>query len=478
MNGRQRKILNISKKRLHKLNQEFAENEEKLNELQKAYDNNLDENLEAIDKDELIRIAKLIQEIGSIQNKISINIRNIKEEISKIENDLKKDVNSSVNGDDSPTLELSVKKIREKMKKNNVDASIKIEFDASIGVYRLYLPYNDIPELHVFSCELLGNNSQYVKDLKGKYPDILNSGLDFNIVKMLGEFDEKYSTDLQEKYINNNFMGKIIYDFRKFSNIDKEFINSKQKKQIKNMAKNYKKEHENCTVITNFNKKAAIMLGVGIGVATAGITSMDTKKYNPNDNKQTMAIESTIEEDLEKTDKLPKITEEDLEKTDKLPNIEDNNKKYYDLDGNEISKEKYDKLWNEIDNNPVDVELEDKYTYEPIKVGSIIQLENIDLYYRASDPKPVGNIEKLNCASYKVNAMSATNGNEYFGKTIRNDSIDVNTFMKQTEENYGPLYNISLHIQGLDEDGNVIYEDVGWIHYDDLDLEKKNVKTK
>lgn len=468
MNNSSKKDIKNKKRLLQKLKMKSLKNKELLNDFENKYDSNLDEDLMPIDENLQKELAKSIQGINSAQNKIMTQIRELKEEISSLNNTQKKELEEMLDEDDEPTIELPIKDINEKL-----ESQIKIVFDGSIGMYKIYSPFSETPEIHVFSTELLCDDNEQ----------------DYNLIEAFKDFDMKYNTNLHENYINNIFSGEIIYDLRKFNNIDKDFINSKQKKQIKKIIKNYMKKNKNCKVITRFNKKAVVMLGVGIGIVGAGVSGLkNSKEIKVNNELKNTTISSTIEENLENGEKNNAIVIEkpapsvpDNMPIEEPPENLTNDGTYYNKNDNTEAKDNTNETKEDIE--PINNEILQNVNAdeEPVfKVGSIINasdMENIDLYEGSTTPEPVGNTEGWNFGGYKVGAIAFTDCDTIIN-VIRDSKYSMKDLINEYENAKKFGFKISLLIEGLDDNGNVINPKVGWVNYDDLEMENINVKTK
>lgn len=482
----------------------LEKNRVNLEKLQKDYNDNLDKDLMPIDVVKFKEIAEDIKKIDAEQRKLKIQVKELEKEISekiiKISDseestlelpveEIKDEFNNQnsevlevYDESEEPTLELPTKEIKNAVESFENESSVKIEFDLKNGLYRIYSPYSESPIIHVVSKELLDSNSEeykkYTDELKQKYGENINlDDLDLNVAKAFEKFDKSYNTNIENKYVKSTFNGKIVYDFRKFKRANKnivnnDFLNSKQKRKLKNIAKNYTKKFDNCDIIQFSNKKAAMLLGGALvmgAAATAGVTAVKS-----NEDKKNV---------VEYVDGMPVDSDEE----DII---------YYDDNGNEILKDSTSSSTTEIEthdnikneqvtgesdfDNPDKKEIIDEDEHKEFRVGTIIDakdMENIDLYRESTSPEPVGNTERWNFGGYMVDAIAITDGNTIIN-VVRDNKLSVEDLIKECENSYGPGFNVSLHFEGLDENGNIINEKLGWVRYDDLVQDNKNVKTK
>lgn len=469
------------KEKIDGLHEKYEINREILNRLSDQYDNSLDENLIPQNEETTKQIIDAMQKVRNQQKDYLVEITKLKEELNnknfeKIMAESKKAVEALME-DDEPTVELQIEEDLE----DTLDLSeisdvgdIKIVFDAQTGVYRIHSSNKTVPYLYVVQKELLEDKNINVLKQKEEY----GKDIDLNLVNALDEYDKKYHSKLKDKYVTNTFEGKIIYDFRKFSSLNKEFLNSKHKKAMKKMAKNYAKKHKNCSVINFFNKKTAVLLGISI-TAGAAVSSMTPMKNNDNNyNKEKVSIESTTLEDLEKTDKLPEvITEDQTNRVVITENIIDNTKATTEKekDVTEVTSEKKTKEIKDIEEKTEKLTEEEEIKEEKTitKVGNKLNLQNIDLYYTSLEPEPRGNTMNLNCDEFKINSISVTYGPEIV-EIIKNDSISIEELKEKYEKEYGDELRICFNVDGIDKYGNTIYKNVGWIDYSDIN---NNINT-
>lgn len=502
---------NIKKK--EELLKIIEKNRISLEELQKYYNDNLDKDLMPIDVDKFKIIAENIKKLDAEQRKLKMQVRELEKEISEkvVEINVSeeatdelpvKEIKEKLNKEnenirleiydesEEPTFELPRKEIKEELDKSS---NIKIECDLKNSIYRIYSPYSESPFIHVVSKELLDPNSKeyktYKSELIEKHGLDLEYGLDLNIEKAFEKFDKKYNTNIAEAYSTNTFEGKIVYDLRKFSRskniIDNDFLSSKEKRALKNIAKNYSKKHDNCDIVQFSNKKAAMLLGSAI-VVGAVATSIPSIKTTEEDNNSVVEYLNGMPIDADENDII-----------------------YYDKDGNEISKDnttsstidiKTDDSVKEEQTTTEDVfdsstedEIIEENDHKDFRVGDIISaedMENVDLYHLPTDSVSVGNISNWpNIVSYKIAGISPTDisastyinteiNGELVQFAIRNNNISTEEIKKKLDDQYGPGYNIRLHIMALDENGNVINDQFGWVDLEQLEQENKNVKTR
>lgn len=464
-----------------------------LEKLQKAYNDNLDKDLMPIDVAEFKKIADEISELDAKQRELKMKVKELEKEISekiiKISESEEptaelpvKDINEELNKEDEnkrleiydeneqPTQELSVDQIERAVRNSQYESDVKIEFDLKNSLYRIYSPYSEAPIIHVVSKNLLDPSSDeyrtYISELRQKYGSLLNvDGLDLNIVKAFEEFDAKFDAGLANKYVKNAFGGKIIYDLRKFNHSNKsivnnDFLNSKERKQLKNIAKNYNKNHDNCAIVT-FNKKAAATLGIGTAIVAAATGVGVYNKVQDKKIEDSVAIESTIEEDLDKTEELSEKTP--------TTEIEENKKKEELVDGMPVEEDEKDIIYYDLDGQ------------RTLKVGDIISAEdmgNVGVYGSSdavSITEPANYTDRYFFDGYMIDAISLLDGNTIL-EVARNNTLSIQELIEKYEKEALDL-RASFHVKGLDKNNNVINPDVGWIDYYEYEDEYKNKNT-
>lgn len=483
------KLKSLEQNQIERMIEKFRED---LKALQEEEQKNLDENLMPIDSKKSLEIANRIKEIYRDCN-IALKIKELMNkdkntiESNVIEQSVSEDIKEEINSDapydegDEPTQEISLEEI-------DYESETKMEFDLKNSLYRIYSPYSEAPIIHVVSKELLDPNSDeskaYISELKQKYgSDLKLDGLDLNAAKAFAEFDEKFNTALENRYANDIFSGKIVYDLRKFnlSNkkiVNSDFLNSQEKKQFKKLAKNYKKNHDNCDIVQFSNTKAAKLLGGSLvaGVAaTAGVAGI-----------------SGVTSIISKEDK------NNVEYLDGMPiEADENDVIYYDEDGNEITKDNISSETTEIktpDNTkeeqitteggfdgPSDDETIEEDEHKVLRVGDIISAEDMGTVgvYGSSDAvsitEPVNYTDRYFFDGYNVDAISLLDGNTIL-EVARDNILSIQELIEKYEKGALDL-RASFHVKGLDKNNNVINPDVGWIDYYEYEDEYKNKNT-
>lgn len=458
------------KEKIDSLHENYEINREILHKLNDQYNNSLDENLIPKDEETTKRIIDAMQKVRNQQKNHMVEITKLKEELNKkkfekIMAESIEKIDASLENEES-TVELPSKEdLEDTLDLNELNdiQNIKIVFDSQMGVYQIHSSKRTVPYLHVVKKELLDENNMKTIKEKSRY----GNDIDLNIVDALDAYDKRYNTRMKTKYVNNDFDGKIIYDFRKFSSLKKEFLSSKDKRTLKKLAKNYSKNHENCSIINFFNKKAAVLLGIGL-TAGAAVSSMSQMKQEDKEYKEeNVKVESTTLEDLEKTEKLPEIITESAEVIVTTEEAKEQNNEKKETITEEVKAINQEK--EEI------TQIEEKINEKNTKVGDKINLENIDLYYTSLDAEPRGNTMNLNCDEFVVNSISVTYGSEIV-QIVKDDSSSIEELKDKYEKEYGEDLRICFNINGVDKNGNVIYKNVGWIDYEDV-MNSQNINT-
>ena len=360
------------------------------------------------------------------------------------------------------TIELPKEVIKaavDRSMRDDTTKNMKIVFDGKTGTYQINSPYTSVPKLYVVSKELLDKNNSNTKTLIEKYGE----NIDLNLVNALENFDREFNTNAKEKYLNNTFDGKILYDFRKFSHVGKQYLTSKDKKEIKKVAKEYSKLHENCNVVKFSNKKAAILLGAGLAAFGAATSITST---NNNDNKPNSVIEKTTEdtsttEEIKKEEKTTeKITTE--EKTTQTQTTEDKKETTEELPKEEETKKE-----------EITVSKDEEDEKDNTKVGDMIELDSVDLYSSSSASQPAGNTENWNIPGFRIGAISVVSdtkaGSEII-KVVKDSNMTIDKILDECEQMGYDKDNIKLSflIEALDENGNVMNNQLGWVKQSDL----------
>lgn len=328
--------------------------------------------------------------------------------------------------------------------------SAKIVFD---GEYKLI--YNNGKNIYAkYINEKLLENNYYDKQ----------TVFDFNIIKLLKDFDKEFETNLYFKYMENRI--PVEYDFDKVK-ITKD--NSKNIKRAKEIAKREIDTFDNVTMIDNSRK---IKFKRGLISAAAGVALLGglfgLKKINFSKdidlnakNTETVA-EVTTEATTEAVAELAteatteRVTEVTTEATTEaiMTEKEDTTKKDVEKAETEVKED------NLINNEE---------TIEYIKLGDTVEFDNSISFYTAStDTNPSGNSNTIKGNySYKAKTVSVVNNQEVM-ELIYSDSMNINELERISKEKYGEDTQIFINFDLVDEYGNVVTMKVAWVKGEDV----------
>ena len=401
---------------------------------------------------------------------IEESIKNINKEQDILSKNIRKDIYSSF----SKNTELfgnSIKK-KEKMKKkeividrdNVVITKVEEIKDEPIKVINITgeedKKCDDITE--VLKKKLV---SESELEFDGKYKLIYNNGIgyfeeelneilcehnlevgnvdfNFNISKLLKDFDNKNNTNLNKRYKDNELV--VEYDLNKLKKKDKKYL-----KQMRKIAKMEAKHNDN--VIIKDDRSLRFKTGLAC-VAAAGLLllgGMGIKNLNKNSSNNS--------------------TNSNTYTTEASTNIEVSTIKEDSNILKAVAKERYTR--KVLKNKTNEKVTNNASSDDSLKIGGVCNLDNIDLYYASTDDKPVGNTKYIvGNYSYKASIISVVYKNQVMN-LYYNDSININELEKICKEKYGDDVKISINFDLVDENGNVVTEHVGWV--DNADLSSK-----
>lgn len=323
------------------------------------------------------------------------------------------------------------KKVELKDAKIVYDGSYKIIYDKGTKVYE-----------HKINDVVLDYN------LKEKQSDF-----NINIMRMLEDFDEINNTNLYNQYMTNNI--SVTYNFSKIG----KKADKKQVNKIKKIAKKETKNFRNVTIIDDRAKKFRNGLFLtGMAVLTGFLSNSFIKKEKENRNFAPVNEYATVNEagptdaSVDKVADLVGKTNEEIE---------------------QISTEVFEKTVEEknvvtkTDSKPKKIEVKEEKkeeTKESIKVGDTYKLGSVDLYNASTDDTPLGDTEyaEETKSIFEVNLIAVVYNNQVM-RLVNNNSIDIDALENICKDKYGDDFKIFVNPNELDEDGNLITENVGWI---------------
>lgn len=367
-----------------------------------------------------------------------------------------------------------------KQVKPQIDVSkISVLFEGSKGWYKIKYAEDKEPKIYGIEKNLLNENSPKSIELRAKY----GNNIDVCLVNALEQFDKEFNTNTKDMYVNSTL--KTIYDFRGFKSVNKEFLNSKDKKNFKTMVNNSKESH-NTELVTLFSnkklKKAVVTFGLITGGAVA-LSSLETKDNTMN-NETTQVSTTEVSSEKEVENVLERITEnpfEDLEKTDKLPIITPF-ETLTEVTTQSTTEEEIETITTEENTTETEIKEEkvEQITEEQTidyKVGDKVTLENVDIYSSSLYDGPKGNTANINSNNFEVSIIAITYGSEIVD-VIRDSNESINSLREKYEKIYDSNINIAVNVNVLDENGNVIQKNVGWFNSNNLYNNNDIVKTR
>lgn len=443
---------------LDKLNIEYEETKKEIIEKEKEYEILFNKFLNGENVD-TTKVEEELKEIRRKQfdtiNKVSElkkNFKNLlkeknKEDLEKtIELDQEKLQEAISKSEDlEKTLELDKEKIIDEVNKQGdsnksvtafENEKIDILFDSSKGWYNIKLG-DSLPKIYSVDKTLLDENNEKRKELINKYGNLV----DVCLIDILENYDKQYNSNLVDKYIKGNL--KPIYDFRKFRELNKEVLNTKEEKKFKKMIKKSQNKYGS-KVVTIFSSNKLKKAAITFGLITGGAVAL-TNNINTEEKKEENQIEILSDDNIEEIETLS--TEENKEE-----NIE------------------------VLDEN-IETKRDDTILREDYKIGDKVNLNNIDIFYTSLYDNPMGNTSNINSKNFQISIIAVTYGSEIVD-VIRSGNESINSLREKYEKMYDPNINIAVNVNVLDDSGNVIQKNVGWFNSDKLYNSNENIKTK
>ena len=299
--------------------------------------------------------------------------------------------------------------------------------------------------------------SEKLRDAKivfdGTYK-LINTVYNFNIIKLLKDFDMENSTNLYNRYMENKMSVEYNFDKTNVKNYNEKLI-----KKVKEIAKRENKTFDNVTVIDNSRKfkfRKGLVVAAAVGLAVLG--SFGLKKIKKNADTSASTINNTVQESV--IENTEEVTESTTEKVTEETKIE---------------KEEV-VVTTSINDDVIEEEKEEIKEDNSLKIGDTYSFESTDLYYASTDETPRGNTKYINGNyEYKATMISVVYKNQVM-ELVYQDSINLDELNKICKEKYGDDVKISVNFDLVDTDGNVVTKYVGWVNGEDTQAAVKVLK--
>ena len=357
--------------------------------------------------------------------------------------------------DDEPTEVLKESVSNEELKDAKIvfDGTFKLIYDNGKKVYEKEIDVN-----------LLDHNISEKK-----------SAFNFNIIKLLKEFDEKYNTKVYFRYMINDI--DVVYDFTKIN----KSVDRKQVKKVREMAKRESKAFNNIKVkderMKKFRTGLTAVAAAGL-LLFGGIHSFNKQSKNTfNNDKATVSNAGQTDAAMEDVTEYLEIDSEEPKTEEVKKKVETSTETSVTPTIKETKDEHNDKEESIIDKTTVSTDKETEVKNSP-KIGDVYELNSVDLYHASTDENPLGNTSyaKETNSVFKINLIAVVYNNQVM-KLVYNDSMDLDTLESICKEKYGNDFKIFVNPNELDKDGNLITENVGWIPKEQF-LSKGKVLTR
>lgn len=343
-----------------------------------------------------------------------------------------------------PKVEKKIEDITEELKKERIPSEklrdAKIVFD---GTYKLiYDGGKGIYEQDIYEFILDHNISEQ------------NTVYNFNIIKLLKDFDMENNTNLYNRYMENKMSVEYNFDKTNVKNYNEKLI-----KKVKEIAKRENKAFDNVTVIDNSRKfkfRKGLVVAAAVGLAVLG--SFGLRKIKKTADTSASTINNTVQESV--IENTEEVTESTTEKVTEETKIE---------------KEEV-VVTTSINDDVIDEEKEEIKEDNSLKIGDTYSFESTDLYYASTDEIPRGNTKYINGNyEYKATMISVVYKNQVM-ELVYQDSINLDELNKICKEKYGDDVKISVNFDLVDTEGNVVTKYVGWVNGEDTQAAVKVLK--
>ena len=319
--------------------------------------------------------------------------------------------------------------------------NLKINFDGSKGEYEIIWKENgeNKRKSHIIDKKYLNETNENTQNLLSKY----GSGKDLNVIVFLKDFDLENKTDLLDKYMNHEI--GVTYNLRKFSSIN--FLNKNEKKifwkNIKNLEKIENKGKNIVIKNSIFDRKkivsAAAMVGisVAVGLGVKSTTSKGDKKEEILEVNN-MVIENSSLNDLN-SDNYAVLVDKIADK--------------FFLEENTFRAEMQKEIASESNIiNQEKIVAESQLENNGLKIGSVVHLDNINLYKSSDATSSIGNTSNLSDNTFKISKIAIIDAS---------GNIDVYNNLYESIEEFIGKYGESNKYMALINDVNG--DAIGWI---------------
>lgn len=296
----------------------------------------------------------------------------------------------------------------------------KIIFD---GSYKLF--YDNGKRVYTQSID---------QDLLNRNFTDCNSIYNFNIIKMLKDFDHENRTNLYTRYMNNDLT--VVYDLTR-----PEKETKKNYKKVEEIARREAQAFDNIIVMGN-NRTKRFKVGMA-AVATAGLMLLGSFGVNSLINKK---IYNTSETNVESV----MITSEDTIAEEKTA---------IDEKSIEIKPIKDENKLNEKNTDFV-ISSDDTFTFD----------NPVDFYYASTDNSPVGSSKKLEGYKYKECSISVVYENKCIMQISDGSQINLDELERKLEEEYNGDVKIFVNFNLYDKETGEekLTDHVAWVRYEDV----------
>lgn len=319
----------------------------------------------------------------------------------------------------------------------------RIVFD---GKYKLYFNKDN----YVYEYDL--NTRELGKNIAQENP------YDYNIQKILREFDSLNNTKLYERYMRNKI--PVEYNFVKCeeNNVKKSTI-----KKLKIVTDRQKEENGfmNSKIIEPEKKKkssfrvAAAAIGVAAITFIGSVIGFGIRKFNSYDN-------SNLKQTVSTTQEIDNAGASDA--IDEAIEIKDTTMINTSFEEIELVSEN---VMNDVKENAKEetndiVEEVAEDVYE-VRIGDVVTLnDSIDLYHASTDSNANGNTSYLESNNYKISLVSIVDDGEVV-KLIDDSDVSITEAIEECKRIYGDDIEVFENLDLLDGNNDTITPHVGWV---------------
>ena len=285
----------------------------------------------------------------------------------------------------------------------------------------------------------------------------VNTTFNFNIIKVLKDFDEINGSNLYFRYMENNIPVEYNFNSSKIAECNKKDIDN-----IKKIAVKESDCYRNVSYTDNRRKmkfRKGLVVAAALGLAVLG--SFGLKKVRKTADTSASTVNTVQESVVETSEQSTQATTEEVKITTEAPVV---TTVIDDKEAEEI-----------VEENKEDIE-EIKEENTSLKIGDTYSFESTDLYYASTDNIANGNTMYIHGDyQYKATMISVVYKNQVM-ELVYNDSINLDELNKICKEKYGDDVKISVNFDLVDTDGNVVTKYVGWVNGEDTQNAVKVLK--